>query len=77
MMAFASGLGGKGDDIFAQTLLKDPILKDNPSAISQVRQPPGWQFIAIYNSSSIYSALFWDPQVLHTCSTQTDAARYI
>ncbi|XP_038966561.1 transmembrane and coiled-coil domain-containing protein 4 isoform X2 [Rattus norvegicus] len=35
MMAFASGLGGKGDDIFAQTLLKDPILKDNPSAISQ------------------------------------------
>lgn len=35
MMAFASGLGGEGDDIFAQTLLKDPILKDNPSAISQ------------------------------------------
>lgn len=35
MMAFASGLGGEGDDIFAQTLLKDPILKDNPSAVSQ------------------------------------------
>lgn len=35
MMAFAGGLGGEGADIFAQTLLKDPILKDNPSAISQ------------------------------------------
>lgn len=35
MMAFASGLGGEGADIFAQTLLKDPILKDNPSAVSQ------------------------------------------
>lgn len=41
MTAFASGLGGEGADIFAQTLLKDPILKDNPSAVSQVRQPPG------------------------------------
>jgi hypothetical protein len=38
-MAFASGLGGEGADIFAQTLLQDPILRDNPSAVSQVRQP--------------------------------------
>lgn len=35
MMAFASGLGGEGADIFAQTLLQDPILRDNPSAVSQ------------------------------------------
>lgn len=41
MTAFASGLGGEGADIFAQTLLKDPILKDNPTAVSQVRQPLG------------------------------------
>ncbi|CAH7440920.1 Tmco4 [Phodopus roborovskii] len=35
MTAFASGLGGEGADIFAQTLLKDPILKGDPSAITQ------------------------------------------
>lgn len=35
IMAFASGLGGEGADIFAQTLLQDPILRDNPSAVSQ------------------------------------------
>lgn len=35
MTAFASGLGGEEADIFAQTLLKDPILKGDPSAITQ------------------------------------------
>ncbi|XP_051027536.1 transmembrane and coiled-coil domain-containing protein 4 [Acomys russatus] len=35
MKAFASGLGGEEPDIFAQTLLKDPILKGDPSAITQ------------------------------------------
>uniref|UniRef100_A0A8C3W7I1 Transmembrane and coiled-coil domains 4 n=1 Tax=Catagonus wagneri TaxID=51154 RepID=A0A8C3W7I1_9CETA len=35
MTAFASGLGGEGADVFAQILLKDPILKDNPLMITQ------------------------------------------
>ncbi|KAM6171951.1 transmembrane and coiled-coil domain-containing protein 4 [Erethizon dorsatum] len=35
MTAFASGLGGEGADMFAQILLKDPILKGNPSLITQ------------------------------------------
>ncbi|KAL1776366.1 transmembrane and coiled-coil domain-containing protein 4 isoform X1 [Sigmodon hispidus] len=35
MTAFASGLGGEGADIFAETLLKDPILKGDPSAVTQ------------------------------------------
>ncbi|XP_035295358.1 transmembrane and coiled-coil domain-containing protein 4 isoform X3 [Cricetulus griseus] len=35
MTAFASGLGGEEADIFAQTLLKDPILKGDPSAVTQ------------------------------------------
>lgn len=35
MTAFASGLGGEGADIFAQTLLKDPILRGDPSAVTQ------------------------------------------
>ncbi|KAM5270174.1 transmembrane and coiled-coil domain-containing protein 4 isoform 2-T2 [Hipposideros larvatus] len=35
MTAFASGLGGEGADMFAQLLLKDPILKDNPLVITQ------------------------------------------
>ncbi|XP_066838424.1 transmembrane and coiled-coil domain-containing protein 4 isoform X3 [Anser cygnoides] len=35
MTAFASGLGGEGTETFAQLLLKDPILKDNPVVIIQ------------------------------------------
>uniref|UniRef100_A0A8B9PZ88 Transmembrane and coiled-coil domains 4 n=1 Tax=Apteryx owenii TaxID=8824 RepID=A0A8B9PZ88_APTOW len=35
MTAFASGLGGEGTETFAQILLKDPILKDNPIVITQ------------------------------------------
>ncbi|XP_077007163.1 transmembrane and coiled-coil domain-containing protein 4 isoform X3 [Tamandua tetradactyla] len=35
MIAFAGGLGGEGTDIFAQILLKDPILKDDPVIITQ------------------------------------------
>ncbi|KAB0380037.1 hypothetical protein FD755_007821 [Muntiacus reevesi] len=35
MTAFASGLGGEGADVFAQVLLKDPILKDDPLVITQ------------------------------------------
>ncbi|XP_061040808.1 transmembrane and coiled-coil domain-containing protein 4 isoform X4 [Eubalaena glacialis] len=35
MTAFASGLGGEGADMFAQILLKDPILKDDPLVITQ------------------------------------------
>lgn len=35
MTAFANGLGGEGADMFAQILLKDPILKDNPLVIIQ------------------------------------------
>ncbi|KAB1268156.1 Transmembrane and coiled-coil domain-containing protein 4 [Camelus dromedarius] len=35
MTAFASGLGGEGADMFAQILLKDPILKDDPLMITQ------------------------------------------
>ncbi|CAO2589703.1 Transmembrane and coiled-coil domain-containing protein 4 [Lemmus lemmus] len=35
MTAFASGLGGEGANSFAQTLLQDPILKGDPSAITQ------------------------------------------
>lgn len=35
MTAFASGLGGEGADMFAQTLSKDPVLKGNPSLITQ------------------------------------------
>ncbi|XP_058409062.1 transmembrane and coiled-coil domain-containing protein 4 isoform X2 [Diceros bicornis minor] len=35
MTAFASGLGGEGADVFAQILLKDPILKDDPLVILQ------------------------------------------
>lgn len=41
MTAFASGLGGEGANIFAQTLLQDPILKGDPSAITQVGWPLG------------------------------------
>lgn len=44
MSAFASGLGGEGADVFAQILLKDPILKDDPLVITQVHPPPGWRF---------------------------------
>ena len=36
MTAFASGLGGEGTETFAQILLKDPILKENPVVIIQV-----------------------------------------
>jgi len=36
MTAFASGLGGEGTEAFAQILLKDPILKENPAVITQV-----------------------------------------
>ncbi|XP_073937263.1 transmembrane and coiled-coil domain-containing protein 4 isoform X3 [Castor canadensis] len=35
MTAFASGLGGEGADMFAQSLSKDPILKGDPSVITQ------------------------------------------
>ncbi|XP_021118614.1 transmembrane and coiled-coil domain-containing protein 4 isoform X2 [Heterocephalus glaber] len=35
MTAFASGLGGEETDTFAQILLKDPILKVDPSLITQ------------------------------------------
>lgn len=35
MTAFASGLGGEGADTFAQILMKDPILKDDPLVIIQ------------------------------------------
>ncbi|XP_003471411.1 transmembrane and coiled-coil domain-containing protein 4 isoform X2 [Cavia porcellus] len=35
MTAFASGLGGEGTDMFAEILLKDPILKGDPSLITQ------------------------------------------
>ncbi|XP_036770380.2 transmembrane and coiled-coil domain-containing protein 4 isoform X2 [Manis pentadactyla] len=35
MTAFANGLGGEGADVFAQILLKDPILKDDPLVIIQ------------------------------------------
>ncbi|XP_068018808.1 transmembrane and coiled-coil domain-containing protein 4 isoform X1 [Melanerpes formicivorus] len=35
MTAFASGLGGEGTETFTQVLLKDPILKANPSGITQ------------------------------------------
>lgn len=36
MTAFASGLGGEGTETFAQILLKDPILKENPVVVTQV-----------------------------------------
>lgn len=42
MTAFASGLGGEGADTFAQILMKDPILKDDPLVITQVHPPPRW-----------------------------------
>ncbi|KAM5323945.1 transmembrane and coiled-coil domain-containing protein 4 isoform 2-T3 [Glossophaga mutica] len=35
MNAFASGLGGEGADMFAQILMKDPILKEDPLVITQ------------------------------------------
>ncbi|XP_065594205.1 transmembrane and coiled-coil domain-containing protein 4 [Cyrtonyx montezumae] len=35
MTAFASGLGGEGTETFAQLLLKDPTVKDNPVVITQ------------------------------------------
>lgn len=35
MTAFASGLGGEGAELFAQTLSKDPILQGNLAAITQ------------------------------------------
>ncbi|KAM9737079.1 transmembrane and coiled-coil domain-containing protein 4 isoform 1-T4 [Dama dama] len=35
MTAFASGLGGEGADVFAQVLLKDPVLKDDPLVVTQ------------------------------------------
>uniref|UniRef100_A0A8B9N4Z6 Transmembrane and coiled-coil domains 4 n=1 Tax=Accipiter nisus TaxID=211598 RepID=A0A8B9N4Z6_9AVES len=35
MTAFASGLGGEGTETFAQILLKDPILKENPVVVTQ------------------------------------------
>ncbi|XP_042544663.1 transmembrane and coiled-coil domain-containing protein 4 [Dipodomys spectabilis] len=35
MTAFASGLGGEGADMFAETLSKDPALKGDPSMITQ------------------------------------------
>lgn len=41
MTAFANGLGGEGADMFAPILLKDPILKDDPLVIVQVRPLPG------------------------------------
>lgn len=40
MTAFASGLGGEGADMFAQVLLKDPVLKDDPLVITQVHPLP-------------------------------------
>lgn len=45
MTAFASGLGGEGADMFAQSLSKDPILKGDPSVITQVHLTPGWQML--------------------------------
>uniref|UniRef100_A0A8C9ELT2 Transmembrane and coiled-coil domains 4 n=1 Tax=Pavo cristatus TaxID=9049 RepID=A0A8C9ELT2_PAVCR len=36
MTAFASGLGDEGTETFAQLLLKDPTVKDNPVVITQV-----------------------------------------
>lgn len=41
MNAFASGVGGEGADMFAQILMKDPILKEDPLVISQVHPPLG------------------------------------
>ncbi|NXI37284.1 TMCO4 protein, partial [Galbula dea] len=35
MTAFVSGLGGEGTETFAEILLKDPILKENPVVITQ------------------------------------------
>uniref|UniRef100_A0A8C3QAQ8 Uncharacterized protein n=1 Tax=Geospiza parvula TaxID=87175 RepID=A0A8C3QAQ8_GEOPR len=37
MTAFADGLGGEGTETFTEILLKDPILKENPLLITQVR----------------------------------------
>uniref|UniRef100_A0A8C3SYR2 Transmembrane and coiled-coil domains 4 n=1 Tax=Chelydra serpentina TaxID=8475 RepID=A0A8C3SYR2_CHESE len=36
MTAFTSGLGGEGTETFAQILLKDPVLENNPVVITQV-----------------------------------------
>ncbi|XP_054857556.1 transmembrane and coiled-coil domain-containing protein 4 [Eublepharis macularius] len=35
MLAFAGGLGGEGTDTFAQILLKEPLLEENPKIITQ------------------------------------------
>ncbi|KAG6936467.1 transmembrane and coiled-coil domains 4 [Chelydra serpentina] len=35
MTAFTSGLGGEGTETFAQILLKDPVLENNPVVITQ------------------------------------------
>ncbi|XP_071623491.1 transmembrane and coiled-coil domain-containing protein 4 isoform X2 [Heliangelus exortis] len=35
MTAFASGLGGEGTETFAEMLLKDPFLRENPVVITQ------------------------------------------
>ncbi|KAJ7423114.1 hypothetical protein WISP_35074 [Willisornis vidua] len=35
MAAFAGGLGGEGTETFTDILLKDPILKENPVAVTQ------------------------------------------
>ncbi|XP_053307613.1 transmembrane and coiled-coil domain-containing protein 4 [Spea bombifrons] len=35
MVAFASGLGGEGTETFTQVLLDDPVLKRNPTLITQ------------------------------------------
>ncbi|MBZ3876648.1 Transmembrane and coiled-coil domain-containing protein 4 [Sciurus carolinensis] len=57
MTAFASGLGGEGAELFAQTLSKDPALQGDPASITQdllsfslkdapehaVLSAPGWK----------------------------------
>ena len=50
MTAFASGLGGEGADMFAQVLLKDPILKDDPLVITQVHPLPRSQLLGKVDS---------------------------
>ncbi|XP_034977015.1 transmembrane and coiled-coil domain-containing protein 4 isoform X2 [Zootoca vivipara] len=35
MLAFVGGLGGEGTETFAQILLKEPLMKDDPSIITQ------------------------------------------
>uniref|UniRef100_F7AFZ2 Transmembrane and coiled-coil domains 4 n=1 Tax=Monodelphis domestica TaxID=13616 RepID=F7AFZ2_MONDO len=57
IVAFASGLGGEQEEAFAEILLKDPVLRNDPLVITQVSRPP-WAG-ALHDGTPVIGPALW------------------